>query len=150
MYRYDIKPGCLWRDKRAFPLNIIDSDRQTQIDLKNCANRMHEEYSSAVGVGSDPEDSAINGGVAICRYTPNLVDPEYADVNNFSCVNVIEYGGFVLAVLTVARTQWWLLGICIACLILFMITVRGHMKKTQKAVQQYLATSSNESEDDNG
>lgn len=94
MYNYGIKPGCLWRDKRAFPLNLLKSDGQAQIDLKNCANRMHNEYNSAIGAGSNPEDAAVNGGVTIRRFTPSLVESEYADINNFSCVNVIEFGGF--------------------------------------------------------
>ena len=53
---------------------------------------MHNEYTSAVGAGSDPEDTAVNGGVTICRYAPNLADSEYVDANNFPCANVIEYG----------------------------------------------------------
>lgn len=94
MYEYDVKPVCLWRDKRAFPLNILASDGQSQIDLKNCANRMHSEYNSAISAENNPEDYNINGGVSIHRFTPSLVESEYADVNNFSCVNVIEYAGF--------------------------------------------------------
>ena len=43
-----------------------------------------------------------------------------------------------LAVLTGVRMQWWIMGICIVCMVLFVLTARGHMKKIQDAVQQYL------------
>jgi hypothetical protein len=43
-----------------------------------------------------------------------------------------------LAVLTGVRTQWWFMVVCIFCVGLFTLTARGHMKKTQKAVKQYL------------
>jgi hypothetical protein len=55
-----------------------------------------------------------------------------------------------LATLSVVRMQWWLLGVCVACLILFMLTVRDHMKKTQDAVKQYLLASNDGSEENNG
>lgn len=50
-----------------------------------------------------------------------------------------------LAVLTGVRTQWWFMVVCILCVGLFTLTARGHMKKTQKAVKQYLSTSCGES-----
>ncbi|WP_419823418.1 ComEC/Rec2 family competence protein [Anoxybacterium hadale] len=98
MYTYDIKPKCLWRDKRAFPLTILTSDRQAQISLKNCANRMSEEYSSAIVDLDNPEAPANNGGVGVTRFTPILEKSDYSDVNNFSCINVIEYGGFKVVI----------------------------------------------------
>lgn len=49
-----------------------------------------------------------------------------------------------LAVLTGVRTQWWFMFICILCVGLFTLTARGHMKKTQKAVKQYLPASCGE------
>jgi cell division protein FtsW (lipid II flippase) len=55
-----------------------------------------------------------------------------------------------ISILTGVQMQWWFLGICIACLILFTITARGHMIKTQKAVKQYLSASGDESEGHNG
>ena len=51
-----------------------------------------------------------------------------------------------LALLAGIRTQWWIMGICIACLVLFIVTARGHMKRIQKAVNQYLDAENNESE----
>lgn len=98
MYTYDIKPKCLWRDKRAFPLIILTSDSQAQISLKKCANRMSEEYSSAIGDWDDPETPANNGGVTVTRFTPVLEKSDYSDANNFSCINVIEYGGFKIVI----------------------------------------------------
>jgi len=55
-----------------------------------------------------------------------------------------------LSVLTGIRTQWWLMVVCILCVGLFTLTAREHMKKTQKAVKQYLPASSGESEGVNG
>ena len=49
-----------------------------------------------------------------------------------------------LAVLTGVRTQWWFMFIFILCVGLFTLTARGHMKKTQKAVKQYLPASCGE------
>lgn len=56
----------------------------------------------------------------------------------------------MLSVLTGIGTQWWLMVVCILCVGLFTLTARGHMKKTQKAVKQYLSASSGESEGVNG
>ena len=50
-----------------------------------------------------------------------------------------------LTVLTGVRTQWWFMFVCILCVGLFTLTARGHMKKTQKAVKQYLRASCSES-----
>lgn len=98
MYTYDIEPRCLWRDKRAFPLTILTSDRQAQISLKNCANRISEEYSSAIGDLDNPEMPTNNGGVSVTRFIPALEESDYYDINNFSCVIVIEYGGFKVVI----------------------------------------------------
>jgi len=51
-----------------------------------------------------------------------------------------------LAVLTGVQTQWWFMGISIAVVVLFGATARGHMNRTKKAVAQYLAPSTSESE----
>jgi len=47
---------------------------------------------------------------------------------------------FLLAILTGVCKHWWIMTICILCVILFIISVRGHMKKTQSAVSKYLAS----------
>jgi hypothetical protein len=47
----------------------------------------------------------------------------------------------VLAILTGIKAQWWIMGSCILCVVLFLFTARGHMKKIQGAVSQYLTTS---------
>ena len=44
-----------------------------------------------------------------------------------------------LAVLTGLCQHWWLMGCCILCVVLFVLSARGHMKKTQSAVSEYLA-----------
>lgn len=44
-----------------------------------------------------------------------------------------------LAVLTGVKTHWWIMGVCIFFVILFVLTARGHMIKIQTAVVQYLA-----------
>jgi hypothetical protein len=44
----------------------------------------------------------------------------------------------VLSVLTGVQMYWWIMAICIICLVLFTLTARGHMKKIQKAVNVYL------------
>lgn len=51
-----------------------------------------------------------------------------------------------LAVLTGIRTQWWLMEISIAVIVLFVLAARSHMKRIQKVVNQYLATSNAENE----
>jgi hypothetical protein len=53
----------------------------------------------------------------------------------------------VLALLTGICQHWWLMVCCILCVVLFMLSARGHMKKTQSAVSQYLAASDNKSEE---
>ena len=45
----------------------------------------------------------------------------------------------ILALLTIIANDWWLLGICLFCVLLFSISARSYMKKTQTAVKQYLS-----------
>ena len=44
-----------------------------------------------------------------------------------------------LTIITGSQNNWWLMGICLLCLLLFTLTSRGHMKKMQTSVNQYLA-----------
>ena len=55
----------------------------------------------------------------------------------------------VLAILTGTRTHWWVMGGCIVCVILFVLSIRVHMIQMQKAVKQYLTVSDGESKADN-
>ena len=52
----------------------------------------------------------------------------------------------MLAILAGIRTHWWIMGGCILCVGLFVLTARGHMEKIQTAVKQYLATNNNANE----
>jgi hypothetical protein len=54
-----------------------------------------------------------------------------------------------LAVLTGIREHWWIMGGCVACVVLFTLAARGQMKRTQTAVKQYLPMSDRESEGGN-
>jgi len=94
MSYFNMKPKYLWLDKRAFPLQILNSDSQSQINLKNYANRLNEEYSADINWVDHPENSDSNGGVFFSRFTPYLKQSEYDDLNNFSCVTIVEYCGF--------------------------------------------------------
>jgi len=49
----------------------------------------------------------------------------------------------VLALLAGIRGQWWLLICCVFCVILFTISVHGHMRKIHLAVTEYMSTSNN-------
>jgi hypothetical protein len=51
-----------------------------------------------------------------------------------------------LAVLAGIREQWWLMICCILCVGLFLLTARGHMKKIQSAVSEYLTANSNKND----
>jgi len=44
----------------------------------------------------------------------------------------------VIAILTGTQQYWWVMAGCLFCVVLFTLTARGHMKKTQIAVKQYL------------
>jgi len=50
----------------------------------------------------------------------------------------------VLAILASIRINWWVMVGCILCVVLFVLSTRGHMIKIQAAVEQYLAVSDNE------
>ena len=52
----------------------------------------------------------------------------------------------VLSILTGIRAHWWIMGICICCIVLFAATACGHMKRLQKAVKKYLTAQSKKSE----
>ena len=56
----------------------------------------------------------------------------------------------LLAILTGTREQWWLMGCCILCVALFVLTARGHMKKIQEAVSVYLNATNSEPEASGG
>lgn len=94
MYTYSIKPNYLWRDKRAFPIQILSSDQPAIKNIKKRANEMSEEYSSSISWETDPENADNNGGVIFTRFTPDIYQSDYGDANNFSCVTVVEYCGF--------------------------------------------------------
>ena len=51
-----------------------------------------------------------------------------------------------LVALTGTCGKWWLMTVCLLCVALFTLTARGHIKKIQIVMKQYLATNSNESE----
>lgn len=92
LYTYNIKPYTLRRPRGAFPLQIVPTDTIAQTALKRRANEMDAEYNSAVMV--DPELPNNNGGVEISFFDPYVSDHEKSDVNNHSCVMVLEYAGF--------------------------------------------------------
>ena len=94
MYYYDILPSSLWRDERAFPLQVTRSDSQAQINLKNCVNRMNNDYSGTIDESKNPKNANNNGGVVFTRFMPTLTYSEYSDLNNFSCITAVEYCGF--------------------------------------------------------
>ena len=94
LYAYAIKPRVLWRDKDAFPLTIASSDSYSQIALKNKANKMNEEYSSPIDIEVSPTNSSYNGGVNIDLISPTVIGNEKNDLNYYSCVLVLQYGGF--------------------------------------------------------
>lgn len=43
-----------------------------------------------------------------------------------------------LSIVSGIRFQWWLLSVCVVCVILFTLTVRGHIKKIATTVNKYL------------
>ncbi len=92
LYTYNIKPRTLRRPSAAFPLQEVDTDTDAQRALKRKANEMSEEYNSKVTV--DPDLPENNGGVEISFFDPNVVGREKSDLNNYSCVMILEYAGF--------------------------------------------------------
>ena len=43
-----------------------------------------------------------------------------------------------LSILTCVKMYWWLMVGCLICVVIFVLTARGHMKKIQDTVKQYL------------
>jgi hypothetical protein len=43
-----------------------------------------------------------------------------------------------LVIVSAFRAKWWFLVICVILIVLFMLTVRGHMKKISTTVNEYL------------
>ncbi|MDR0920366.1 MAG: hypothetical protein LBM93_14165 [Oscillospiraceae bacterium] len=43
----------------------------------------------------------------------------------------------ILIILSGVRSLWWIAFLCVLILALFIVTVRGHMKRIQKIVKQY-------------
>ncbi len=56
----------------------------------------------------------------------------------------------ILAILTGILTHWWIMGGSILCVALFTVTARGHMKKIQEAVRQYLVANGGTSKINSG
>jgi competence protein ComEC len=98
LYAYGITPRVLSRPKEAFPLNYVSSDGQAQIALKNKANEMNNSYNSPIAWDEDPSNPAYNGGVKMTKFSPSISTADVDDVNNYSIVEVIEYGGFKIVI----------------------------------------------------
>ena len=98
LYTYGITPRVLSRSTEAFPLNHVPSDGQTQIALKNKANEMNNNYTSPITWDVDPSNPDFNGGVKMARFTPSVDGEEKNDINNFSIIEVLEYGGFKIVI----------------------------------------------------
>lgn len=94
MYLYGIKPRVLWRDKGAFPLEVLNSDSAAQASLKKKANEMNEEYNTSIIDSELPTSSSFNGGVKIELFAANVEGIEKNDLNYFSCILVLDYAGF--------------------------------------------------------
>ena len=94
LYTYGITPRVLSRPTEAFPMNQVPGDSQAQIALKNKANEMNDNYNSPISWEVDPTNPEYNGGVQITRFSPDVVGDEKNDINNYSIIEVLEYGGF--------------------------------------------------------
>jgi competence protein ComEC len=94
LYTYNITPRVLWRDKDAFPLKIVSSDSAAQISLKRKANAMSDCYTKTIAEHESPSNTAYNGGVELNLFSAIVTGNEKDDLNNFSCVVVLQYGGF--------------------------------------------------------
>jgi len=94
LYTYSITPRVLWRPRAAFPLKTVSTDSYAQASLKTKANYMNDYYSSAVEEYESPSNMIYNGGVELDLFHPNVSDKEKDDLNNFSCVVVLQYAGF--------------------------------------------------------
>jgi competence protein ComEC len=94
LYTYDITPRVLWRDKDAFPLQIVATDSATQVALKRKANAMSDYYTSTVADYESPSNTLYNGGVELDLFPASVSMHEKDDLNYFSCVVVLRYGGF--------------------------------------------------------
>lgn len=91
---YGIEPKVLSRTKEAFPLLNMPTDGHSQISLKNKANSMNSQYNCPIDYEKHPVNPSFNGGVTIKSFYPSVMGDEINDVNNFSIVTVLEYGGF--------------------------------------------------------
>ena len=98
LYTYGIAPRVLSRSTEAFPLNQVPGDGQSQIALKNKANEINNRYNSPISWEEDPSNPAYNGGLVMTRFSPTVRDNEKDDVNNYSIVEVLEYGGFKVVI----------------------------------------------------
>lgn len=94
LYLYGIKPRALWRDKKAFPLNISYSDLATQVSLKIRVNAMNNEYNLPMEYSKSPTNPFYNGGVNVDFFPAMVLETEKNDLNFFSCVLVLRYDDF--------------------------------------------------------
>jgi beta-lactamase superfamily II metal-dependent hydrolase len=94
LYKYEIKPRVLWRDKDAFPLKILHNDSPAQVSLKKKANEMNDEYNHPIEYIESPVNPDFNGGLHIDTFSATVSEVEKSDLNFFSCVLVLRYSGF--------------------------------------------------------
>jgi competence protein ComEC len=59
---------------------------------------MNETYNSPIAWEEDPSNPEYNGGVKMTKFSPSISADDVDDVNNYSIVEVIEYGGFKIVI----------------------------------------------------
>jgi len=94
LYTCGITPRVLSLPTDAFPMHQVPGDTSAQIALKQKANDMNSYYDAPISWEESPLNPDYNGGVTITRFSPEVVGNEKNDTNNFSIVEVLEYGGF--------------------------------------------------------
>lgn len=90
----DLGPAVLQRPKAAFPLVVSPDDSPSDAAIKKLANQLNDSYTSPVVV--DPCLPENTGGLSMQIFWPAVTAGEYGDLNNFSSVVVLDYGGYKL------------------------------------------------------
>lgn len=88
-----LPPRVLQRQTDAFDI-VLKQDIATYIEIVNSANSMNKSYNQPVTPGTAPTDAEANGGVEFKIITPKAEWTTKNDINTFSSIVVVMYGGY--------------------------------------------------------
>lgn len=88
-----LPPNVLQRPQGAFDIVPVCNE-PVHVAITKVANAMNGSYNQPVPIGGNPTDATVNGGMQFEIITPSPIWTTKDDLNTFSCIVVVMYGGY--------------------------------------------------------